>query len=53
MLKIIETDYSTHTHIPRNNPAKFHENPMDSLGGADNKSWTDGELKAQQTEGQG
>ena len=28
---------SAHIHILRNNPAKFHNNPMDSLGGvADN-----------------
>ena len=24
---------NAHIHIPRNNPAKFHENEMDSLGG--------------------
>ena len=39
---------SAHIHIPRNNPAKFHNNPMDSLGRvADNRFRTDG------TEGQG
>ena len=31
---------SAHTPILRNNPAKFHNNPMDSLGVADNR-WTD------------
>ena len=28
---------SAHIHIPRNNPAKFHDNPMDSLGGVVDK----------------
>ena len=29
---------SAHIHILRNNPAKFHNNPMDSVGGdADNR----------------
>ena len=35
-------------HIPtlRNNQAKFHNNPMDSLGGvADNRFWTDGRTR--------
>ena len=26
---------SAHIHIPRNNPAKFQNNPIDSLGVAD------------------
>ena len=26
-----------HIQIPRNNPAKFHDNPMDSLGGVADK----------------
>ena len=30
---------SAHIHIPRNNPAKFQKNPIDSVGGvADNGS---------------
>ena len=34
---------SAHKHIPWNNPAKFHNNPMDSLGEvADNRFRTDG-----------
>ena len=35
-------------HIPtlRNNQAKFHNNPMDSLGGvADKRFWTDGRTR--------
>ena len=28
---------STHIHIPRNNPAKFHKYSMDSLGGVADK----------------
>ena len=28
---------SAHIHTPRNNPAKFHDNPMDSLGGVVDK----------------
>ena len=33
---------SANIPIPRNNPAKFHNNPMDSLGGvAENRFRTD------------
>ena len=28
---------SAHIHIPRNNPAKFQKNPLDSLGGVADK----------------
>ena len=35
---------SAHIPILRNNPAKFHNNPMDSLGGvADSRFRTDGQ----------
>ena len=33
---------SAHIPIPRNNPAKFHNNPIDSLGVADNRFLPDG-----------
>ena len=40
---------SANIHILMNKPAKFHNNPMDSLGGVvDNRFWTD-----RQTDGQG
>ena len=35
---------SAHIHIPRNNPAKFHHNRMDSLGVTDNRFQTDGRI---------
>ena len=36
---------SAHIPILRNNTAKIHNNPMDSLGVADNRFWTDGSTR--------
>ena len=35
---------SAHFHIPRKYRAKFHNNPMDSLGIANNIFWTEGHM---------
>ena len=34
---------NAHIHTPRNNSAKFHDNPLDTLGVANNRFWMDGQ----------